>query len=365
MSSEDADMAQLILATESFFDENCCGFAATAVLCFEYLITLDREVALFWRWKPTGASILFFANRYLTLALILFTTTFNAFPYVSLQSCRNSVYAGQIMDVCQYVPWALFSALRVFALSRDWLLVIPVMSLYGVYFGVNLTAFRWLTYYWGEDSGCTIVYTMSVELVKDFTIASRSALIAADAIVMAVTWHTTFKTERLTLRAGHWPSFAHTLFRDGAIYFVVMLVLNVLHLTFTVCQLYTDALFAVSYMTIFTEPLTSILVSRFLLNLQEVHRDLGRGATDTISCSDTIHQGTMHFARVIGSLGSSIATDTWPSSEPETISLTDISDRKSGTDVEASYVPRVDYNESQEVTGGMLGHGCVNEISLP
>ncbi|KAJ8453594.1 hypothetical protein ONZ51_g13510 [Trametes cubensis] len=274
MSSEDADMAQLILAAESFFDENCCGFAVTAVLCYEYLITMDREVALFWKRKPTGASILFFANRYLALALSLFTSVFNVLP------CRNVVYAAQIMDVCQYVPWAL-------------------------------------------------------------TIACRSALIAADVLVMAVTWHTTSKMDRLTLQVGRWPSFAHTLFRDGAIYFVVMLVLNVLHLTFTVCQLYTDGLFPISYVTIFTEPLTSILISRFLLNLQEVHRDLGHGATDATSHSDTIQQGTVHFARVIGSLGSSLAADSWPSSEPETISLTDAWESKCGTGVEASSAPNV------------------------
>ncbi|KAJ8483212.1 hypothetical protein ONZ51_g4863 [Trametes cubensis] len=88
-------------------------------------------------------------------------------------------------------------------------------------------------------------------------------------------------------------------------------------------QLYTDGLFPISYVTIFTEPLTSILVSRFLLNLQEVHRDLGHGATDATSGSDTINGGTMHFARVIGSLGSSLAAGSRPSSEPETISLTD------------------------------------------
>ncbi|KAI0653586.1 hypothetical protein C8Q70DRAFT_1035010 [Cubamyces menziesii] len=349
MSSEDADMAQLILAAESFFDENCCGFAVTAVLCYEYLITMDREVALFWKRKPTGASILFFANRYLALALSLFTSVFNVLPYVSIEvrTCRNVVYAAQIMDVCQYVPWALFSTLRVFALSRSRLLVTVIVLLYGVYFGFSLAAFHWLTYNWGGGQGnsCAIVFTMSVEMVKKYalTIACRSALIAADVLVMAVTWHTTSKMDRLTLQVGRWPSFAHTLFRDDLAQGMssVMLVLNVLHLTFTVCQLYTDGLFPISYVTIFTEPLTSILISRFLLNLQEVHRDLGHGATDATSHSDTIQQGTVHFARVIGSLGSSLAADSWPSSEPETISLTDAWESKCGTGVEASSAPNV------------------------
>ena len=38
-----------------------------AFLGYEYLITLDMEVALFWKKPLTGAGILFFVNRYLTL----------------------------------------------------------------------------------------------------------------------------------------------------------------------------------------------------------------------------------------------------------------------------------------------------------
>ena len=41
--------------------------AVLAFLGYEYLITLDMEVALFWKRPLTGAGILFFVNRYLTL----------------------------------------------------------------------------------------------------------------------------------------------------------------------------------------------------------------------------------------------------------------------------------------------------------
>lgn len=39
----------------------------TAFLTYEILITFDREVALVWRRKFTGASVLFFLNRYLPI----------------------------------------------------------------------------------------------------------------------------------------------------------------------------------------------------------------------------------------------------------------------------------------------------------
>ena len=35
-----------------------------AIIAFDYLITLDREIEYFWKRSFSGASILFLANRY-------------------------------------------------------------------------------------------------------------------------------------------------------------------------------------------------------------------------------------------------------------------------------------------------------------
>lgn len=43
-----------------------------ALLAYEYLLTLTREIALFWKRGLTGASVLFFLNRYIILALHIF-----------------------------------------------------------------------------------------------------------------------------------------------------------------------------------------------------------------------------------------------------------------------------------------------------
>ena len=36
-------------------------------LVYEYIITADREVTLFWNGRMDGATVLFLSNRYLTL----------------------------------------------------------------------------------------------------------------------------------------------------------------------------------------------------------------------------------------------------------------------------------------------------------
>ena len=40
---------------------------STALVCYDFLITFDREVRCVWRRKWTGATVLFILNRYIVL----------------------------------------------------------------------------------------------------------------------------------------------------------------------------------------------------------------------------------------------------------------------------------------------------------
>ena len=53
------------------------------LIFFEYLITLDQEVKLFWRNKLTGAVALFFANRYITITYTMYFMLTNMIPATS------------------------------------------------------------------------------------------------------------------------------------------------------------------------------------------------------------------------------------------------------------------------------------------
>ena len=43
-----------------------------ALIIYEYLVTFSTEVQLFWAGGVTGASVLFFVNRYMQLVYTLF-----------------------------------------------------------------------------------------------------------------------------------------------------------------------------------------------------------------------------------------------------------------------------------------------------
>lgn len=44
----------------------------TVLLFYDYILTFDKEVGLFWKKRISGASLLFFCNRYLTLLTQMF-----------------------------------------------------------------------------------------------------------------------------------------------------------------------------------------------------------------------------------------------------------------------------------------------------
>ncbi|OJT08983.1 hypothetical protein TRAPUB_117 [Trametes pubescens] len=47
----------------------------TAIIAFEYILTLGQEIDYFWRGKFTGASVLFFLTRYLAVLVNVIETS--------------------------------------------------------------------------------------------------------------------------------------------------------------------------------------------------------------------------------------------------------------------------------------------------
>ncbi|KAI0774557.1 hypothetical protein C8Q74DRAFT_1369014 [Fomes fomentarius] len=67
--SDDSQTARLVMIRE-YSSLQIQDYVATAIFClltYEYLITFDLEMKLFWRRTITGSSILFIINRYLSL----------------------------------------------------------------------------------------------------------------------------------------------------------------------------------------------------------------------------------------------------------------------------------------------------------
>ncbi|KAI0723887.1 hypothetical protein C8T65DRAFT_627788 [Cerioporus squamosus] len=250
-----------------FNDETSCYVAAVGLLLHETCITLDREVRHVWRRKLSAASWIYLLNRYLVLSLYLVNLAVSlGASDASVQSCGVLIRASQVLSILPYIVWAAFSGLRVYAIvSPGWHVSILVVFLSLVPVGtyifrdIHETALR------SPFSGkCTTSATYPFELDARLTAIGRACLILSDMLVLSVTWRKTYGIVRLASKHSVNSSFSVTtvLLRDGSAYFAIWTILNTIHIVGTYVQ-------AVEYITIFTDAVTSILVSRFILNLRD------------------------------------------------------------------------------------------------
>ncbi|KAH9850530.1 hypothetical protein C2E23DRAFT_861282 [Lenzites betulinus] len=107
--------------------------AAVSLLCWHYLLTIDKEIEFFWNRRLNGGTILFFANRYITLGYSIYTMIFWVFRpstkgFVVL---KDLVYLEYILESAQYAIWAVLSCLRFYAMrtQRRWAALVLLLSL--------------------------------------------------------------------------------------------------------------------------------------------------------------------------------------------------------------------------------------------
>ncbi|RPD81464.1 hypothetical protein L226DRAFT_608689 [Lentinus tigrinus ALCF2SS1-7] len=138
-----------------------------------------------------------------------------------------------------------------------------------------------------------------------FVSLARAGLILADFILIVLTWVTLAigpARPHLHLGDNSRRSLAAIMLWNGLMYFVILFILNVLHLSFTLTSIF--GIDEPSNITLFTDPVTSILTWHFLLDLQEANqRDLKLDSEDPMHTSMSI-TGSLNFARVMGSIGS-------------------------------------------------------------
>ncbi|KAI0685066.1 hypothetical protein C8T65DRAFT_748277 [Cerioporus squamosus] len=316
MSSTD-DANAIASEDLTFLISNYCANAGSGLVVYEYMITFGREVELFWKGRLTGAAILFFFNRYLSLLVNVYGLLENM--HVSDKMCVRSArlhyrWSGRL--IISYFPWAVFSALRAFALTKNWPLATLIFLLSMVPLGVNFAHFAFNST--GENffTGCLTTDDVSSELAKQcmyvacMTIASRTCLITADILLIYVTWFNMYRRNG-PRHPGVRNRFLHILLRDGTIYFVVLAILNILHLTLSLLSI-EYAISNISFVTQFSEPLTTILISRFLLNLQAANRRVLHLSFDSTLAASS-QAGTLVFERLVGSLGESLDAATYDS----------------------------------------------------
>ncbi|KAI1791884.1 hypothetical protein LXA43DRAFT_1094224 [Ganoderma leucocontextum] len=301
-----------------FTNVDFIGAAVSTMLAYEYFITLGDEVKYFWKRRSLGPSALFYMNRYLNLVLSIYQLiVLNPAYHRSPERFMPTLF---VLEVLGSFPWGAFSALRAYALSRNMPLSILIFLLSMVPIVMNLVCFKYgLGGYTVPIVSCVgyngIPPDLSRKCLYDIyarvilTITTRTCAILADLLLVIITWTRLFKQRKLGLGTSSRKfSLTDVLLRDGTIYFLIMLLLNCLHIAFTVVSIFiVSSLQHLSCISIFVPPLTAILVSRFMIHLQAADRQLryrgfGTDAQASRIEGDIRVTESLIFDRVIGSL---------------------------------------------------------------
>ncbi|EMD39750.1 hypothetical protein CERSUDRAFT_71615 [Gelatoporia subvermispora B] len=263
-----------------------------ALVLWDHASSLSKESETIWGRGFNSVTLLFYLNRWITFSWAI-VNLMDMLPLGDIPSCKAVNYIGQLILILLTLSWAAFSGIRVFAITGGcWWIAIPVCMLSMVSAGTNLYGSFFASYFEIESipvlglqciNGKTLsaametMYVIILDCLPDaeilsymwaVAIATRVSAIVSDVLILLATWYKTFTTRRLP------DPLLKLLLRDeqdaqqtpGTMYFLALLALNVLN----IIGWSTNAfIFSVED---FTTPLSSLIMSHFLMNLRQLSR---------------------------------------------------------------------------------------------
>ncbi|EIW56807.1 uncharacterized protein TRAVEDRAFT_49629 [Trametes versicolor FP-101664 SS1] len=315
-SLSSAVTAQYIAEVQGLTTNLSCGIATTALLLYDVILTSGREYQYIWRSKKSWVSRgLYVWNRYMYLLYLLMNLgtippisdirwmhvlmlTLQTLSDVGLAgSCASLAWIAYVLDVLSLIGPAMFTTLRIYALSRNSkILGGAALLLSMVPFVVNAsTAYLKLPINLPAPLNCQYANAASTGLSIgwDFfllVVASRGCLILVDSLAVVVTWSQT--RAAIKLRAGtlKHPSLQQVMWENGTVYFCILVSMNVVDMVLVLLSIAIELEGVSSYVILFIDPISSVLNSRFLLAIHETNARL-EGAADTSISSLSLHTG--------------------------------------------------------------------------
>ncbi|EKM56267.1 uncharacterized protein PHACADRAFT_193887 [Phanerochaete carnosa HHB-10118-sp] len=296
------DMASLNknYLTQELRDYLTVNYVECSLVClaiYEFVITFNQEIKVVWKRKFTATSLLLLGLRWVMLPYPILAVL----PAKQAATWRNDL---SLFLAILALTSRLFSALRVYALwheSRMKHLFFAFVLTFGlaVPIGTNFWSLA-RTAVAPEDlvllSVCNAFIDVPQRLDKQSTsiYLARGCAIAADAAVLVLTWVKSFghfrEMRRLKLRS----SITAILLRDGTVYFMTLLVLNILQVRLTLKS--NSDVFEEIYTALQLMP--ALLAQRFMLNLRLQRRAgaVGEGSSSASSSDFAHHHHPSRFS---------------------------------------------------------------------
>ncbi|KAI0641341.1 hypothetical protein C8Q79DRAFT_1014296 [Trametes meyenii] len=329
MSSDDGEsVAQEVLDSLSrLLVENYCIVASSVLLFVDWGMTFTDEVQRIWGRRFTGATAVFLLTRYVAVAerIVLVTSVFLptledkrcACVLAKFQthwsirwksSCVPVLRLDDTLTDISYLMFGVFMMLRMRGIwGRGWTpivflaLLTPVRTVITLYTQVNYIPIA----FGAPLYGCGAVFKLSDDSIK------AAAALAIDTTVLVFTWVRTFSMKRESYRLGLETPLVTLLLRDGTIYFVIILFVQVFSIVSDSAGSASDYILW-DVWPYFDQVFTVIFSCRFMLNLRGIY--LTNHATETTFTNGDDHfartgdMSTLHFSSVVGNMGAPLET---------------------------------------------------------
>jgi len=246
-------------------------YTAFAVIIFyDHLLYLDQEVSLFWRKKLFTSSVIFILNRY--FLLVYGVICLLQIPlWTTAMGCEATNLALYITNIILFVVTAMFSALRVYAISSgDKAIAFAVLIIGIIPAIINLYTTVQQSYaYVGVDGFCSRTRFYTIEAANTLDVVACACAVLSDLIVIIITWCRTYGLWRHTSRGKTAAtSLVNLVLGGGTLYFLTLLLVNVLELVITRSWVNSSSA-SVAYTSYMLVPISSVLISHFIIDLQQ------------------------------------------------------------------------------------------------
>ncbi|EMD41696.1 hypothetical protein CERSUDRAFT_70198 [Gelatoporia subvermispora B] len=277
------------------------------IVIYDHLVSVSGEVQHVWGRVWSSVNVLYYVNRWTALVWACFNVAV-LFPVESYK-----------------FVYPVFAAIRVYAVSHG-NLVLPCAVFATAEQSRNICIpFRYtldIEPHWFNQlfpnisvtGGIQNVFasgskrTQLVDCQPPELYAAPACCIIAETIVLSVTLFKAYiSAVHIRSKRSRSPIMQSVLV-GGVLWFLAILVLNMFAMFATVSKI-------LKYASLFTVPLNSVIISRFLLNLRTVASDSVDNSLETKNPSFIRHQSTtkstessMRFASVVGNMGEPLRT---------------------------------------------------------
>ncbi|EKM57684.1 uncharacterized protein PHACADRAFT_251466 [Phanerochaete carnosa HHB-10118-sp] len=293
--------------------------AVASLVVYEFVITMVDEIQMVWKRPITASAMLLGSVRW----CMLFSVIFQILPMTPNAAYRNPIYSCTPLNILSFsftligfIQIALFSALRVFAISGRsyaWSLVVFTLSM--APFATNLTVAMTLIYNVVVEPPFGAICTpkpspFSARTNDILTYITRGSLILADMIVIILTWIKTFGDWRRARSINAKVPLTTCLLRDGENGHSALLTINIAQLL-----LYNSPTDFSSVGTLVSN-MPLVLANRFMINLRMANSEVLDYSTRI--AYQLQEPSTEHFRRSTNRLGNIGETlqNVWDDDDP-------------------------------------------------